>query len=255
VNRVLDGLKTSPEWRDAAPTACILPIGSFEQHSGHLPLLCDTIVADYFARFLAEELNAALLPPLAYGTSLEQTGFAGTVTLRPETLMQIVRDIADAVQEQGFRTLIVVNGHGGNFALAPVIRDINRADRPLRILLVHVWDHPDPDILETHDRPGLDVHAGEGETSLLMALRPDLVGSDVQDMVPDKPGWRQSDLNTFGMGWAVPRGVYGRPSAASREKGERILDSIKANLRAHVTERLEWLAENRPYGAHETPER
>jgi creatinine amidohydrolase len=252
---ILDGERTSFEWRDAAPTVCVLPIGTFEQHSRHLPLACDTIEADYFGRFLARELGAALLPTLAYANSLEQTGFAGTVTLRPETLMQIVRDIADEVEGQGFATMIIVNGHGGNYALGPVVRDINRSNRALKILIDNFWEHSDPSILEMRSQGRLDMHAGEFETSLMLALRPDLVKPGAVDMAPTEPDFKQADLNTFGMGWNAPQGAHGWPSAGSREKGERIVATIKANMVPHVKQRLAWLARNKTYGGRDMRER
>ena len=97
---LLDGTRTSFEWHEASVSVCVLPVGAFEQHSRHLPLISDSFQAEYFGEFLARELDAGLLPVLSYGTSLEQTGFAGTVTLRPETLMQIIRDIAGELARQ-----------------------------------------------------------------------------------------------------------------------------------------------------------
>ena len=87
------------------------------------------------------------------------------------------------------------------------------------------------------------------------ALRPDLVRPEAVDIVPEEPHFKQSDLNTFGMGWNAPQGAHGWPSAGSREKGERIVASIKVDMVAHVTERLDWLARNRTYGGQNMRER
>ena len=122
-NSILDGSKTSFEWQRRRPRLCVLPVGAFEQHSRHLPLQTDNFKVEYFARFIAGELNAALLPTLNYGTSLEQSGFTGTISLRSETLMHVIRDIAAEVEAQGFTEMILLNGHGGNFALAPAVRE------------------------------------------------------------------------------------------------------------------------------------
>ena len=244
---LLDGTKTSTDWDAAAPAICVLPIGTFEQHSRHLPLISDGFQATYFGEFVACELGAALLPVLNYGTSLEQTGFKGTVTLRPETLMQIVRDIAHEVEGQGFRTLILVNAHGGNYALAPVVRDINRRNRPLKILIVDYWVFVDDNILDAPRQGKTDIHAGEFETSLMLALAPEWVKPDKPDMEPTVPSFRQTDFNTFGMGYFAPQGAVGYPSLASKGKGEKIVASIKRNLLLHLRERLEWLEKNRTY--------
>src|SRR5690349_11754551 len=119
---MVDGRNTTEEWQMHAGDVCILPIGSFEQHGGHLPLSTDILGAEYFARVLAEDLGAALLPALPFGTCMEHTGFRGSVSLRPETLMQVIRDVADEMERQQFRVLVLLNGHGGNFALGPVVR-------------------------------------------------------------------------------------------------------------------------------------
>ena len=237
----LDGTRTSPEWRKARPKLCVLPVGSFEQHSSHLPLATDDIQVDYFGRFLSRELGAALLPTLNYGTSLEHTSFQGTVSLRPETLMQVVRDIADEVERQGFTTMVLLNGHGGNFALAPVVRDINRSNRKLKILLVSWYDCRDEKLLESKALGKPDIHAGEGETSIMLALRPDLVKPGRPGFKLSIEGFKQPDLTTFGVGFIAPKGAYGDASLASREKGGKLILSVQRNMMKHIRQRLEWL--------------
>ena len=249
--KVLDGTCTSRQWEEADPKVCVFPVGAFEQHSCHLPLAADDIEADYFGRFVAEELGAALLPTLNYGTSLEHSGFKGTISLKPETLMQIVRDVVAEVEGQGFETMIIVNGHGGNFALIPVVRDINRQDRKLKIILANGYGLVDEGILECRDQGRPDIHAGEYETSLMLALRPDLVGPERLDLEPAVEGFRQPDLSTFGVGYVAPAGAFGYPSMASREKGERILASLKRNLIALIRQRLAWLEQKRNYSGKE----
>jgi len=252
---VLDGNCTSYEWLEAKPTICVLPIGTFEQHSRHLPLMTDNILAEHFARFLAAELGAALLPIPNYGTSLEQTGFMGTVTLRPETFMQIIRDIADAVEEQGFTRMIVVNTHGGNFSLGPVVRDINRMNRPLKIVLAAPGASVDGSCLESPKLGRQDIHAGEYETSVMLSVAPELVKPGGVDMAPTEPNFRQPDLNMFGMGWNAPEGAYGSPSLASKEKGDILVASSKKGLVRHVRERLAWLDKNDTYAGKDMNER
>ncbi len=243
---ILDGSKTSFEWRRRKPRLCVLPVGAFEQHSRHLPLCTDNFKVEYFGRFVAGELKAALLPTLNYGTSLEQSGFAGTVTLRAETLMQIVRDIAAEVEAQGFTEMIVLNGHGGNFALGPAVRDINRRDGRLKILLINYYEHYDRGLLDGPKRGLTDIHSGEFETSIMLAIAPEAVGSDRRDIKP-RHDWRQSDLNTFAIRYFAPDGAPGYPSLASEEKGRAILASFKRTLVPHIRERLRWLRQDRTY--------
>jgi len=246
-NSLLDGTCTSPQWRKARPKLCVLPVGAFEQHSTHLPLATDNIQVEYFAQFIARELSAALLPTLPYGTSLEHSGFPGTFTLRPETLIQFVRDIADAAERQGFTTMILLNGHGGNFALGPVVRDINRMDRKLKILLVTWYDSQDEKLLESKAQGKPNIHAEEAETSVMLALRGDLVKPGRPAYKPTVKGFLQTDLATFGVGFIVPNGAYGDASLASREKGEKLILSIQRNIVKHIRQRLQWLGKSRIY--------
>jgi len=246
-NSLLDGTRSSPQWRKARPKLCVLPVGAFEQHSEHLPLATDDIQVEYFGRFVAGELGAALLPTLNYGTSLEHTGFPGTVSLKPETLMQVIRDIAGEVERQGITTMILLNGHGGNFALVPVVRDINRSDRKLKILLVTWYGFQDEEGLDSTAQGKPDIHAGEGETSVMLALRPDLVQPGRPRLKFTVKGFEQPDLTTFGVGFVAPRGNYGDASLASREKGEKFILSSKRNLMKHIRQRLAWLRKSRIY--------
>jgi creatinine amidohydrolase/Fe(II)-dependent formamide hydrolase-like protein len=89
----------------------------------------------------------------------------------------------------------------------------------------------------------------------MLALRPDLVRSGGVDMTAQVEGFEQADLNTFGFGYNAPEGAYGSPSLASREKGERIVESIKRNMLRHVRQRLEWLEKNRTYSGKGLDER
>src|SRR5689334_8569356 len=95
---MIDATSTTHDWQIHTGDVCVLPIGSIEQHSHHLPLDTDVRCGEFFARMIADDLGAALLPVLPFGTCMEHTGFRGSISLRPETLMQFVRDIADQVE-------------------------------------------------------------------------------------------------------------------------------------------------------------
>jgi creatinine amidohydrolase len=225
-------MNTTIEWQKYAGSTCIFGVGAFEQHSSHLPMSTDLILADYFVEFLANSFDAMYLPSLTFGTSLEHSGFRGTISLKPETLMQVIRDIIDELERQNFTHIIIVNGHGGNFCLNPVVRDINRTDRLVKILLLNFWEFCDPEFMPKSP----DLHSGEWETSLVMALRPELVKFD--EIIQSKTelmNFIPSMLTSFGVGTFSSNGAIGNPKAATEEKGIQILASLKKNLLSHVT--------------------
>ena len=239
---LLDGFCTSPAWNRHPTRTAVLPVGSFEQHSCHLPLASDTLLASYFAEVLARRLDAALLPALPFGTCFEQSGFRGSIGIKPETQMALLRDIGARLEEQNFSLLIVVNMHGGNFSLAPVIREFNRSDRPLKMLLCYP-----PELVPAIDG---DLHAGEWETSLMLALFPDHVGKDRIDLSDERwlnGEFRPADLNHWGVGAIAPHGAVGFPSRASAETGKRIAADLEAALYSWADKRLAWLAESPSY--------
>jgi creatinine amidohydrolase len=202
---------TTFELEAAPPQVAVLGIGSCEQHSGHLPLCTDFFFAARIAAEVAKVLEAFELAPLPYSTSLEHRGFAGTVSLRPETLKHLVWDIAAAAGSWGVGYLVLLNAHGGNFILNPTAREWNMDGRKPRLLLV--------DFFAGLGNIAPNLHAGEVETSLMLYLAPDKVRMDRrEDFVPTLG---REDLTHLGMKRMSPRGVWGYPSRASADKGER----------------------------------
>ena len=131
---MIDGNCNSAAWEHHTGDILILPVGAFEQHGLHMPLKTDILNAEYTAKILARHFDAALLPALPIANSLEHSGCRGSFSLRPDTLMRVIRDIAEEAETQNFRFLILVSGHGGNFALVPICRDFNRRDRKLKLI-------------------------------------------------------------------------------------------------------------------------
>jgi creatinine amidohydrolase len=208
---VIGAGNTSPEIGGAGGDTAILGIGSLEQHSLHLPVETDFFFASRVSREVAERLEAMLLNPLPYSTSLEHLDFAGTVTLKPETLRAVVWDIAESVNRWGIRHLVLLNAHGGNFCLIPTARQWNMDKKLPHLLLV--------DFFSGLSNIGDNLHAGEVETSMMLHLAPERVRADKpEDFVPE---WSRTDLTHFGMRGISPTGVWGYPSRATVEKGAK----------------------------------
>lgn len=232
---------TSFEWQASQTKIAVLPIGAFEQHGHHLPLDTDTVRAKHCAEFAAESLNAALLPAIPYGTSLEHKGFRGSISLSPDALTGIVQSIVNELESQSFNRLIIINGHGGNFSLFPCIRSINRADRPIKIIAAS------PGAFYTKNYEQNEVHAGENETSVMLAIGAP-VGDDRRDHDCCDDGFIQSDLNTFGFGRMNRDGVWGFPTKATQDKGKVLINESYARMIDFIKQRLEWLEEEPAYG-------
>ena len=120
---------------------CVLPLGSTEQHA-YLSLSVDSILAERLAIEAAEPLGVPVFPVLAYGITPSFRAFPGTITLRMQTYLSIVRDILDAMAEQGFKRILIVNGHGGNAPAQGLIGEW-MADHPdVRIKFHNWWNAP-----------------------------------------------------------------------------------------------------------------
>jgi creatinine amidohydrolase len=223
---MLDALSSSSAIAAARPAIAVLPIGSIEQHSRHLPLGTDWIAATALAHRVAADLGAYLLPALPVSMGRCHKPMAGTVWLRPMTLAAAVTDIVRSLAAGGIHQVVIVNGHGGNFTLEVATRELNLAHPDLTVLLPPLGLRGSgPPIFET---AGQEVHAGESETSVMLAIDPSLVGDDRVDYIP--PVGREF-LDYAFMGAISPEGVWGKPSLATRDKGQR---AFEARVRAVV---------------------
>jgi creatinine amidohydrolase len=120
---------------------CVLPLGSTEQHA-YLSLAVDSILAERLAVEAAEPLGIPVFPVLAYGITPYFRAFPGTITLRVQTHLSVVRDILDSICEQGFKRVLVVNGHGGNAPAQGLVGEW-LADHPgMRIKFHNWWNAP-----------------------------------------------------------------------------------------------------------------
>ncbi|WP_437024736.1 creatininase family protein [Streptomyces sp. enrichment culture] len=211
----------------------ILPVGSYEQHGAYLPLATDTLVACAIAREIAGAYPVHLLPPVTISCSHEHAAWPGTVSISSVTLHAVVRDIADSLRRSGVDTLVLVNGHGGNYVLGNVVQEASaRGERMALFPAVEDWE-------AALERAGVatslltDMHAGEIETSILLHAHPELLrpGYETADFVADD----RRHLLTLGMSAYTDSGVIGRPSLGSAEKGKELLAAFADSFGAYLT--------------------
>lgn len=215
------------------------PIGAIEQHGPHLPLAVDAaIAAAVLGKALAQlpaSISAYGMPPLYYGKSNEHWHFPGTITLSAQTLRQVLMESAESLYRAGFRKLLWINAHGGQpQVLDMAARDLHQQYPDLMIFPHFVWNVPNPAAeMLTDKEMELGIHAGDAETSLMMAILPDQVQAD--QAVCEYPQGLPTD-GLLSMEGALPfawvtqdltrSGVLGDATAASREKGDRLLAAL-----------------------------
>ncbi|MGH3564718.1 MAG: mycofactocin biosynthesis peptidyl-dipeptidase MftE [Pseudonocardia sp.] len=216
------GERTWTELDDPAPRTVLVPVGSLEQHGPHLPLDTDTRIAAAVARRAAGGDPAMLLaPPLAYGASGEHEGFAGTLSIGHDALRLLLVELGRSARRWASR-LVFVNGHGGNLPTVPdavALLRVEGCDAAWFGCTV----------------PGRDAHAGRTETSVLLALAPDLVrgawaaagnAEPLQTLFPA--------LVRGGVAAVSPNGVLGDPTGASAAEGEWLLAGMVDALRTRL---------------------
>ncbi|GGI76840.1 creatinine amidohydrolase [Saccharopolyspora subtropica] len=216
----------------------LLPVGSFEQHGACLPLATDSLIAHIIATRLADAYGLLLLPPITISCSHEHEGLpglAGTVSIRATTLSAVVTDIADSLERQGIQRLAIINGHGGNYVLSHVAQEASVS--PSRRILLYpgsgAWDRARKAAgcdLAAHQ----DMHAGEGETSILLHALPELVGEGYRGA--DHRADIRPDLLLHGMRPYTNTGVIGEPSKASAEKGAALLREFERDFGDRLAE-------------------
>lgn len=225
-------------------TACILPLGATEQHGPHLPLGTDRLIATALADRLDDACGGRLLvmPAPPTGCSDHHLAFPGTLSLRHETFRRVVMETIGGATRHGFRRFLLLNAHGGNGAIGGVIAEQAASEWPEAEVIFATWFRAVGDRLRhlvAGEYPAVG-HACEFETSLLLALRPELVdmAAAVDDGdIPSSPFLRGDLLNGSRAVLARPfdrftrSGTWGKPTLATAEKGREILAITVSTLR------------------------
>jgi creatinine amidohydrolase len=201
----------------------VLPLGATEQHGHHLPLGADIFLAEGLSRKICEKTGALLLPTMPFGYSWVWRDIPGTVSLQQDHVEAVIKDVAHSVSRYGVKLLILVNGHdANNSSMKYAARELqDELDMPVIYLFYPGMDRMFAEVCESPTWHGM-IHACEFETSLMLALRPDLVQMHkaVREY-PDKPPLYGK--STMSLGQMSKSGVYGDATLATREKGEKML--------------------------------
>ncbi|MGH8989615.1 MAG: creatininase family protein, partial [Acidimicrobiales bacterium] len=223
--------------------------GAIEAHGPHLPLDADTHQAEAIARLLAERVGALVAPPIVYGYSTTFSSFVGTISLSAETYQQVVVEICESLVQSGFKRLLLLNGNRPNGTANDVaarrVSDAHCGDPQLSITAVSYWE-PAASAIHALRRSAVGGmgHGGEFETSLQLALRPELVHIErLEGLQPPLVGWDLvapgSPARSYGAHPDPAKGhpaIFGDPSVASSDAGQRFLDAVIDALVVAVAE-------------------
>ena len=247
------GRLTAPEIRALAATGralAVLPVGALEQHGPHLPVMTDSLIATELS-LRAARLAAAsgepvlVLPAVWSGMSEHHLPFGGTITLDYAGLHGVLRGVARSLRAIGFARLLVVNGHGGNNdPLAVACRELAH-EFAFPVAAAMPWSMiPDVqrDVLES--QTGVQ-HACEAETSVMLALAPDLVRTDkLEAAATQSPGaiaGRPAVSRFWSFAERAPgSGVRGDPRKATAAKGETLVAAMAEALAGAMRDATLW---------------
>ena len=217
----------------AANALLVLPVGATEQHGPHLPLGTDFLIVEHITRAAAREaqrsFDVLVAPTLPVGSSHHHLPFGGTISLSTERYYGALSDMVEALIESGFRRIFILNGHGGNHELIQLVARDLALQHAVNLGAASYWDLTREAVLEhapdLHGR--LPGHAGIFETSLIKALRPDLVDPALPHRTAEElartaipPAPFRAERHGF---WRSIDGYTDSPDMADPERGQRLL--------------------------------
>jgi len=242
---------------DVSRTVAVLPVAATEQHGPHLPLSVDTDLVQGVVQASLAHLPAAasvlFLPTQTVGLSPEHARFAGTLTLRAETVIRLWTEIGESVAASGIKKLLIFNAHGGQVGVMDIVARDLRARCGMLVYSASWFNLPlmdahgqDVNAQFTAHEHRFGVHAGEIETAMMLALKPELVRMDKAQNFHTTSADRAASLPVLGngrsakMAWQMqdynPMGAAGNAAAATAEKGRALVRAAGQGLAALLVE-------------------
>ncbi len=224
-----------------ADAIVILPVASLEQHGPHLPVEVDSMLGETVAVRAARKVaerggHAVVLPVLWTGLSEHHMSFGGTITLGFPAFSAVVEDVCRSVLRHGFKRIVLLNAHGGNENALRTITDELTPKLGAPIVQFTYWYAAAVAIARILETQSALMHACEAETSMMLAVRPELVAMDRVGLAKANSSPDVADVVGGGVyRWRTvaarsSSGVIGNPEAATAEKGERLFDAIATAL-------------------------
>jgi len=217
---------------DRGFSTVVFAVGSNEQHGPHLPTSTDSLIGEALANKVARKLGNTLQAPcINLGCSEHHMAFPGTISLKPETLKSLIRDYCVSLTRHGFKNIIILLSHGGNFdAVQEVVDELNQSLEEVNVVAYTDLKGLLRFLAEFSLRHGIPAnesgaHAGESETSMVLAIRKDLV-----DMEHAEEGFVGSIEDKMNLVWSqgikalTKNGVLGDSRKGEAKKGEEYLE-------------------------------
>lgn len=227
---------------DLARTIAVLPVAATEQHGPHLPLSVDTDLVDGVVQaalpHLPPEVPVLFLPTQAVGLSPEHQRFAGTLTLSSHTVIQLWTEIGESVARTGVRKLVLFNSHGGQVSVMDIVARDLRARLDMLVYSVSWFNLPLPDDVQAQfsaDEHRFGIHAGQIETAMMLALKPQRVDRAQLRDFSSASQQRAGAFPILGngrsakLGWQIqdynPDGAVGQAAQATAAQGQSVLQA------------------------------
>jgi creatinine amidohydrolase len=236
----------------AARDACVIvPVASTEQHGPHLPTQVDCLLVGEIARraaVAAAPLTATVVAPTVWtGLAEHHMSLGGTFTLDYATFHALLRGVCRSLTRHGFRRILLLNGHGGNVAALTVTANELAVELDAPVATATYWLLAQAAFASILERQPNVRHACEAETSMMLALAPDLVDMRLAEQAVGPTGRELAEVTSTdaAVRWRsfqvrTTHGVIGDPRAATAEKGERLLGAAAEAVARLIGNREFW---------------